>query len=105
MGKTVMEHARMWLLPDGRVVVVLISPGGNTRDKVLRPTRRFTQGELDATAEFLNQQYAGWTLEAIRSDLLQKLATERERYEGIAQNRSEERRVGKECRSRWSPYH
>jgi len=24
---------------------------------------------------------------------------------GIAQSRSEERRVGKECRSRWSPYH
>ena len=24
---------------------------------------------------------------------------------GIAQVRSEERRVGKECRSRWSPYH
>ena len=23
----------------------------------------------------------------------------------IAQTRSEERRVGKECRSRWSPYH
>jgi heat-inducible transcriptional repressor len=86
MGKTVLEHARMWLLPDGRVVVVLISAGGNTRDKILRPTRRFTQGELDATADFLNRHYSGWTLEAIRSDLLQKLATERERYEGIAQN-------------------
>ena len=24
---------------------------------------------------------------------------------GIMANRSEERRVGKECRSRWSPYH
>ena len=24
---------------------------------------------------------------------------------GVASNRSEERRVGKECRSRWSPYH
>ena len=23
----------------------------------------------------------------------------------LIQNRSEERRVGKECRSRWSPYH
>src|SRR2546425_12081186 len=23
----------------------------------------------------------------------------------VADNRSEERRVGKECRSRWSPYH
>ena len=25
--------------------------------------------------------------------------------DGIFQFRSEERRVGKECRSRWSPYH
>ena len=24
---------------------------------------------------------------------------------GLADYRSEERRVGKECRSRWSPYH
>ena len=86
MGKTVIEHARMWLLPDARVVVVLISPGGNTRDKILRPPRPFTQGELDATADFLNRHYSGWTLEAIRGDLLQKLANERERYEGIVQN-------------------
>ena len=27
------------------------------------------------------------------------------RYEGFYGGRSEERRVGKECRSRWSPYH
>src|SRR2546422_7727822 len=26
-------------------------------------------------------------------------------YEDCANQRSEERRVGKECRSRWSPYH
>jgi heat-inducible transcriptional repressor len=86
LSKTVLEHARMWLLPDGRVVVVLISPGGKTRDKILQPARRFTQEELDATAEFLNRHYSGWTLEVIRADLLHKLAAERERYEGIAQN-------------------
>ena len=28
-----------------------------------------------------------------------------EGFEIVAINRSEERRVGKECRSRWSPYH
>ena len=84
--KTVLEHARMWLLPDSRVVVVLISPGGDTRDKVLRPSRPFTQSELDATADFLNRNYCGWTLEAIRADLLQKLVTERERYDTIARS-------------------
>ena len=26
-------------------------------------------------------------------------------YQYLQNNRSEERRVGKECRSRWSPYH
>jgi heat-inducible transcriptional repressor len=86
LRKAILEHARMWLLPDGRVVVVLISPGGNTRDKVLRPPRLFTQQELDATADFLNRHYSGWTLEAIRTDLLQKLANERERYENIARS-------------------
>ena len=86
LRKTVLEHARMWLLPDSRVVVVLISPGGDTRDKVLRPSRPFTQSELDATADFWNRNYCGWTLEAIRADLLQKLVTERERYDTIARS-------------------
>ena len=26
-------------------------------------------------------------------------------FKTVTNNRSEERRVGKECRSRWSPYH
>src|SRR2546429_744339 len=30
---------------------------------------------------------------------------ERQRGIGVFEQRSEERRVGKECRSRWSPYH
>ena len=34
---------------------------------------------------------------------IDKAPEERER--GITISRSEERRVGKECRSRWSPYH
>ena len=34
-----------------------------------------------------------------------KHSTDRLRREYEALSRSEERRVGKECRSRWSPYH
>lgn len=86
LRRTVLEHVRMWLLPDGRVVVVLISPGGNSRDKVLRPARLFTQLELDATVEFLNRNYSGWALDAIREDLLQKLANEREQYDSLARS-------------------
>src|SRR5499433_3593637 len=60
LRRIVLEHARMWLLPDGRVVVVLTTPGGNTRDKIVKPNRSFTQQELDATAEFLDRCYSSW---------------------------------------------
>ena len=40
-----------------------------------------------------------WALFTIRAGLQPKVAAE------VKAARSEERRVGKECRSRWSPYH
>ena len=41
-------------------------------------------------------------LVALGISLWQKLGLDRDIVIGV---RSEERRVGKECRSRWSPYH
>jgi heat-inducible transcriptional repressor len=86
LSKTVLEHIRFVLLPDGRVVVVLVSTGGNTRDKVIRPERTFSQQDLDHTADYLNGHYAGCTLEAIRADLLARLAKEEEHYAHVARN-------------------
>jgi heat-inducible transcriptional repressor len=80
IAKTVLEHIRFVLLPDGRVVIVLVSTGGATRDKIIRPERAFTQPDLDRTGEYLNSHYVGRTLEAIRADLLSRLAQEQERY-------------------------
>lgn len=80
LAHSVLEHIRFLLLPDGRVVVVLVSAGGATRDKILRPEHEFAQPELDRTADYLNRHYCGWTLEAIRADLLAKLSSEKERY-------------------------
>src|SRR5665213_1600706 len=57
ISKTVLEHVRFVLLPDGRIVVVLVSTGGNTRDKVIRPEKQFSQQALDHTAEYLNHHY------------------------------------------------
>jgi len=86
LAKTVLEHLRFLLLPDGRIVVVLISSGGSARDKVIRPERPFTQGELDSTADYLNRHYTRWMLAAIRADLLARLASERERYDRLVSN-------------------
>jgi heat-inducible transcriptional repressor len=86
VAKTVVEHLRFLLLPDGRVLVVLISRGGLTRDKVARLERSVTQEELDRTAGYLNRHFAGRTLEEIRADLTKRLARDRERYNQLVGN-------------------
>ncbi|MBI3405013.1 MAG: heat-inducible transcription repressor HrcA [Acidobacteria bacterium] len=86
LAKAVLEHIRFLLLPDGRVMTVLISKGGLTRDKVIRSERGFSQGELDRTAEYLNQHYIGWSLDAIRADLVAHLDRDRERYDRLVSN-------------------
>jgi heat-inducible transcriptional repressor len=80
LASSVVAHLRFLLLPDTRILVVLISTGGLTRDKVIRPDRSFRQEDLDRIAEHLNSHYAGWTLEAMRADLKKQVELDRERY-------------------------
>ena len=41
----------------------------------------------------------------VRPRIVKQLVTQQGTAQSTASGRSEERRVGKECRSRWSPYH
>src|SRR2546430_17499613 len=43
--------------------------------------------------------------ENVKGIIIRDKLARRQEQERLAENRSEERRVGKECRSRWSPYH
>jgi heat-inducible transcriptional repressor len=84
LARLSLEHIRFLLVPDGRVLAVVIARGGTMRDKLVRVARPFTQQELDRTAEYLNRRYAGWSLDAIRADLLARLERDRQDYEQLA---------------------
>ena len=86
INRTVMEHIRFLLLPDGRLLVVLIAAGGITRDKIVRFEHNFTQADLDRTAKFLNTEFKGRTLDDIRAELVRRIDTDRERYDKLAAN-------------------
>ena len=61
--------------------------------KSLRTVQKYETGEIEVSIAVVNQI----------ADLLDTTSTYILGYE--SSTRSEERRVGKECRSRWSPYH
>ena len=56
---------------------------------------------------FRHKAYDGYkaTRHAMPEELAQQLPVVKELLRDLGFVRSEERRVGKECRSRWSPYH
>ncbi|MGH9689208.1 MAG: heat-inducible transcriptional repressor HrcA, partial [Candidatus Acidiferrales bacterium] len=84
LARTVVEHVRFLSVPDRRVLVVLVTTGGVTRDKLIRPERDIAQQELDRVAAHLNQHYAGWTIEDMRTDLQRQVEREREQYGRLA---------------------
>ena len=59
-----------------------------------------TESELNG----LNNEYELGTLEAGDNGLKCETSGDEDSIQ-VLKDRSEERRVGKECRSRWSPYH
>ena len=57
------------------------------------------KGTIDAVTDVLRSRFIG---QGPRVDQFEK---DFNKFFHLNHSRSEERRVGKECRSRWSPYH
>ena len=84
LASSVVEHVRFLLVPDHGVLVVLVTSGGLTRDKLIRPERTFQQADLDRISTCLNRHYVGWTLEAMRADLRMQVERDRQEYGRLA---------------------
>ena len=69
----------------------------------MEPTRDEAGTDRDRLAAVTEKKGGPGVPESGRADEGASPAAEEEPLE--ASSRSEERRVGKECRSRWSPYH
>ena len=84
LASSVVEHLRFLVVPDHGVLVVLVTSGALTRDKLIRPERSFRQEDLDRISTYLNRHYVGWTLEAMRADLRKQVQRDREQYGRLA---------------------
>ena len=81
-----LKHIRFVQLPDNRILVVLVSTSGVVRDKVVTLDEEFTQEELNRAAHFLNTEFAGKSLLAIRSEIVARMKQERALYDSVVRN-------------------
>ncbi len=76
----VLEHIHFSRLTTGRILAVLVTREGAVLDRLLMTQREWAAGELDAAAQYLNENFRGWRLDRIRAELDQRLERERIEY-------------------------
>lgn len=79
--KNALEHVYFSRLSDQKVLAVLVTRSGLVRDRVLRLD--LPQSDLDAAARFINENFRGWTMEALRTELARRLEQERSEYDRL----------------------
>jgi heat-inducible transcriptional repressor len=77
----VLEHIHFSRLSQGRVLAVLVTQAGAVQDRVLALDRDLTHIELETAARYLNENFRGWLIDRVRSEVARRVELEREAYQ------------------------
>jgi heat-inducible transcriptional repressor len=80
-AKNALEHVYFSRLGDQKVLAVLVTRSGLVRDRVLRMD--LSQNDLDLAARYINENFRGWTMEAMRTELARRIEQERSEYDRL----------------------
>ncbi len=78
-----LEHIYFQCLADQKVLAVLVTRNGLVRDRVLRVERDIPQADLDVASRYLNENFRGWTMDALRAELQRRIEQERSEYDTL----------------------
>lgn len=81
--RELLEHVHFVRLGHARVLTVLVTTTGVVRDRLLLLAQDLTTLELETAANYLNQNFHGWALEKIRTELARRMELERSEYNRI----------------------
>ena len=89
-----LDHIHFSRISFGRVLAVVVTRSGIVLDRVLALDRDLSMGELESAAAFLNQNFRGWSIERIRTELARRLEQERSEYDRLMRSIEELCRKG-----------
>lgn len=81
-----LKHIEFLLLSDKRILVVLVTGTNIVHNKIIRIDENLSQEELEQTARYLNAEFTGKTLVAIRAEILDLMREEKAIYDRLLRN-------------------
>lgn len=89
-----LEHVHFSRLAPGRVLAVVVTVSGVVQDRVLMLDRDLSLAELETSARFLNENFHGWSIDRIRTELGRRIDAERSEYDRLMRSIEELWRKG-----------
>src|SRR5271156_6221411 len=89
-----LDHIHFSRICPGRVLAVVVTRSGIVLDRLLALDRDLSLAELESAAAFLNQNFRGWSIERIRTELARRLEQERNEYDRLMRSIEELCRKG-----------
>ena len=81
-----LQHIEFVHLADNRILVVLVSSSNIIHNKIIRIDEDLSQDELERTARYLNTEFGGKSLLAIRAEIFELMREEKALYDRLLQN-------------------
>ena len=81
-----LSHIEFVQLADKRILVVLVTVSNTIHNKIIRLDENITQEELEQTARYLNAEFSGKSLLAIRAEILDLMREEKALYDRLLRN-------------------
>jgi heat-inducible transcriptional repressor len=78
-----LEHVHFSRLAPARVLAVVVTRSGLVRDRVLALDKDLTVRELEVAANFLNENFRGWSVERVRVEIARLVEQERSEYQKL----------------------
>ena len=78
-----LEHVHFSRLAEARVLAVVVTRSGMVRDRVLALDRDLSLVELETAANFLNENFRGWSVERVRAEIARMVERERSEYQRL----------------------
>ena len=84
--RNALEHVYFSRQGANKVLAVVITKSGVVHDRMMRLENDLSQADLETAARYINDNFSGWTIDALKAELARRIEQERSEYDRLMQS-------------------
>jgi heat-inducible transcriptional repressor len=87
--KNALEHVYFSRQGNNRVLAVVVTKSGVVHDRMMRLEHDLDQSDLNTAANYINENFRGWIISQVKTELCRRIDQERSEYDHLMKNLEE----------------